>query len=162
MRPLHSLLLPCLLLSTSVGQAAEPVRVAEAVPYRDGVGAEALRSECTWNRRLVDRVVKGSKGAVVATDAALDDLEGPVLFLEVVGAHASGGGLMAGPKWATIRGELRGRGAEPLAFEIRRATTKGFKACSAMDRVADALAGDVLRWLDDPNTFPPAPVTSSP
>jgi hypothetical protein len=156
MRRLHALFLPCLLAAAPAAQALEPVRIAETVPYREGVGAEALRQECTWNRRLVERIVKGSKGAVVATGEALDGLEGPVLHLEVVSAHATGGAMMAGPKWATIRGELRGRGAEPLSFEIRRATTKGFKACSAMDRVADALAGDVLRWLDDPATFPAA------
>ena len=156
MRSPHALLFVCLLSAAMTSQAGEPVRIAEVVPYREGVGTDAMRAECTWNRRLAARIVKGSKGAVVATAEPLENLEGPVLRIEVVGARSAGGAMHTGPKWATIRGELSGRGAEPLTFEIRRSTIKGWKACTALDRVADTLAQDVLAWLDNPAVFPPA------
>lgn len=147
-------LVAALLLAAALPAAAEPIRTAAVMPYEDGVGTAALREECDWNTNLPREIARRSKGAVATTDAALASLEGPVLSLRVAAAHASGGGW-AGPRFATIRGELRQADGTSRTFEIHRATSLGgMGACSAMDRVGKALAKDIVAWLADPTMFP--------
>lgn len=156
--PRRSALVALLALASLPVFAAEPIRIAEVVPYRDGVGSAAMRAECDWNRVLSEEIVRRSKGRVVATDADLSTLSGPVLKLSIVNVHAAGGGGFSGPKWGVIRGELVGTGKAPMTFELRRTTSAGmsFSACGSMAKVGRALAVDVVEWLDDPTSAPPA------
>lgn len=135
-----------------ISNAQDVVSIPKTVPYAPGVGTDGLKSECTWNTDISDYVLKFAKSGVVIFDGA-EPTSGKVLSMSIVNVHSVGGGGYSGPKWATIRGELREGSNQLGSFEVRRIThSGGFTACSALERVGKALGKDIALWLKKPSS----------
>lgn len=134
-----------------------PVQIASIVPYlNEQVGSANVR-QCDWNARLSAMIVERSRGAVVV--GAQDDvatLPGNTLTIKITRAHTAGGGSISGPKWGRIRMELREDGVVTGNHTIRRVSNRPFtlSACGPLEKVADALADDVVAWLRKPAVDP--------
>lgn len=157
MKPIISAALAAVFACASVwpAQAADPpVRIVADVPYRTDVGGELIRQECQLGRYLSDSIVRHAAGRVVVAVPG----EGNGRWLEVVvtKAHAAGGGAISGPKWARIYGELKEEGRVVGNFSFKRTTSRPFtmRACTTLKLVAEALGGDVARWLEQPTLDP--------
>lgn len=134
--------------------ADAPIRVAADIPYRTDVGGELIRNECRFGSYLSDSIVRHAAGKVVA--APLEGSESRRLDIVVTKAHAAGGGAISGPKWGRIYGELKEDGRVVGNFSFKRTTSRPFtfRACTTLKLIAEALGGDVARWLEQP-TFDP-------
>ena len=133
---------------------ATPIRIAAEVPYRAEVGGELIRQECEFGRDLSSSIVRHAGGRVVV--AAPGEDAGRRLDIVVTKAHAAGGGAISGPKWGRIYGELKEDGRVVGNFSFKRTTSRPFtfRACTTLKRVAEALGGDVARWLENPTLDP--------
>lgn len=132
---------------------AAPIRIAAEVPYRAEVGGELIRQECAFGRDLSSSIVRHAGGRVVVAAAGED--AGRRLDIVVTKAHAAGGAI-SGPKWGRIYGELKEDGRVVGNFSFKRTTSRPFtfRACTTLKLVAEALGGDVARWLDNPTLDP--------
>lgn len=133
-----------------LAQAAEPIAVQHVAAYAPGVGATDLRTQCDWNTRLSEYIVKDAKGLAVVSDQDAAAVDGPYLSLTVTSAHAVGGGGFAGPTWAHVHGELHSHGKLVGSFDARNTTRRGWKACSAINIAARDMAEDIADWLHAP------------
>ncbi|HKY91353.1 MAG TPA: hypothetical protein VJM11_09950 [Nevskiaceae bacterium] len=131
-----------------------PIKIAPVVRYENSsIGTEAVRGECTWNKSLVDVLVKASGSRVRVVDQAeLSAPTGRSLDLYVHFIHAVGGGGAAGPSWAVLRGELREEGELVSNFEVTGKSMAPFRftACSVLDKIAAQLGNWTSRWLREP------------
>ncbi|WP_426699890.1 hypothetical protein ACPPVV_10780 [Rhodanobacter sp. Col0626] len=139
-----------LLIAPTLTHAQSRITVSRVIPYHEGVGSDALRTQCDWNTRLSAELVTDTHGQVVATDQDLAMSPGATLHMSIVNVHAIGGGHFSGPKWAELNGELRDHGKLLGSFTARRQTSRGFSACSSLDHVGKAIAEDVASWLKAP------------
>jgi hypothetical protein len=132
--------------------AAEPIKVARSVPYKDiSVGTADVRQECDWNTQMIDYLVQYSRGTVVATDENLDTAPGMALKLVVVGIHTAGGGAFSGPKWVKIRGELLLNGKVINNFQKTSHSMDLFRgSCSVANKMGKQLSGWLAKWLRKP------------
>lgn len=144
------LVLLALLAVPTLTQAQSRITVSRVIPYHDGVGSDALRTQCDWNTLLSAELVTDTHGQVVPTDQDLATSPGTTLHMVIVNVHAIGGGRYSGPKWGEINGELRDHGKLLGSFTARRQTSRGFTACSSLDHVGKAIAEDVANWLKAP------------
>ncbi|MEG0193542.1 MAG: hypothetical protein RR831_01910 [Stenotrophomonas sp.] len=98
--------------------------------------------------------MRHAAGRVVA--APLDGSESRRLDIVVTKAHAAGGGAISGPKWGRIYGELKEDGRVVGNFSFKRTTSRPFtfRACTTLKLIAEALGGDVARWLEQPTLDP--------
>jgi hypothetical protein len=131
--------------------AADAVTIAKTVPYADGVGTDAVKKECLWNTELSTALVEFAKPDVTLAAGELDQVQGKVLSMTVTHLHTAGGGFYAGPKWATIKGELRDGASVVGSFYANRTTTQGMGACAALSRIGRAIAKDISLWLKAPS-----------
>lgn len=144
------LALLALLVVPTLTQAQSRITVSQVIPYRNGAGSDALRTQCNWNTQLSADLVKDTHGQVVATDQDLAMPTGATLHMTIINVHAIGGGHFSGPKWAVVKGELRNHGRLLGSFTARRETSRGFTACSSLNYVGKAIAADVADWLKAP------------
>ncbi len=141
-----------LLLTSSLAQAQGAIIIPRTVPYAEGIGSDAVRNKCDWNTQLSTFIVDFAKSGVVVSDAGGAPATGKMLSMTIVGVHSVGGGGFTGPKWATVRGELREGGTLVGSFVANRTTTKGgLTACSALIRVGKAIGKDIAVWLRAPS-----------
>lgn len=157
MKLIHAAALAAVFLCVPALQAqaaGAPILITADVPYREGVGGELIRDECHFGQYLSQSIVRHADGAVVVGDS--EDGTGRNLHLVVTKAHAAGGGAISGPKWGRIYGELKEDGKVVGNFTLKRSTNRPFtfRACTTLEQIADALGGDVVRWLQAP-TFDP-------
>lgn len=146
-----------LVAAMPVMAADGPVQIASTIPYlNDQVGSANVR-QCDWNARLSAMIVERSRGAVVV--GPQDDvaaLPGNTLTIKITRAHTAGGGSVSGPKWGRIRMELREDGVVTGNHSVRRVSNRPFtlSACGPLEKIADALADDVVAWLRKPAVDP--------
>lgn len=133
--------------------ADDAVTIQKTIPYADGAGTDALKTECDWNTELSSHIVDRAKGAVVASEQSLDQVAGKTLTMSIARIHVAGGGNYSGPKWAALQGELREGGQVIGSFLTARHSSGpfNFTACSVADRIGKALAKDVVLWLKNPS-----------
>ncbi|WP_162373250.1 hypothetical protein [Pseudoxanthomonas sangjuensis] len=143
----------------ATAMAADTIKIAKVVPYQDVKAVESTNlSKCDWNRKLSQLIVKKSRGRVEAVDAELASVGGKTLELVITMAHTAGGGGISGPKFGRVRGELRDGDKLLGNFSIKRATARPFtfSVCGPLDKVAEALSGDIVDWLENPTIDPNA------
>ena len=134
--------------------ANDTVKVNRTVPYQDEtVGTPEIRNECEWNTRLIENLVKYSKGRVEITDQDTRNMPGKTLTLVVTAVHSAGGSVFSGPKWGRIRGELRQDGKVVSAFKvgaISAADVFRWSACGTLNKVSKKLGLYTAKWLRNP------------
>ncbi len=139
--------------------AADTIKIAKVVPYQDEQSIQSTNlPKCDWNRKLSDWIVKKSNGKVEAVDGDLASVPGQRLVLDIAMAHTAGGGSISGPKFGRVNGELR-EGDKLLGnFSFRRTSARPFNlsVCGPMDKIANALSSDIVRWLKNPTVDPNA------
>jgi hypothetical protein len=145
--------------------AADTIKIAKVIPYQsaESVGSTNL-TQCDWNQKLSQFIVKKSRGKVEAVDTDLAQVQGKTLSLAILTAHTAGGGAISGPKWGRVTGELRD-GNELLGnFSIKRVSMQPFtlSVCSPMSKVAEKLSGDIVNWLKNPTIDPDAGKAAEP
>jgi hypothetical protein len=93
---------------------------------------------------------------VASAQEDLSSLPGNTLTIKITRAHTAGGGSVSGPKWGRIRMELRENGVVTGSHSVRRVSNRPFtlSACGPLDKIADALADDVIVWLRNPAVDP--------
>jgi len=130
--------------------AAGETTIPKVVPYADGVGSDAIRKECAWDKDLSKHIVRYSKRktVVIAKDPSV--ATGKVLTLTITKVHATGSGRYTGAKFADLQGELREGGQLIGSFKAARQTTSTHTTCGALDRVGKALGKDIAEWLKAP------------
>ncbi|HEY1033608.1 MAG TPA: hypothetical protein VGE09_01360 [Pseudoxanthomonas sp.] len=133
------------------------MQIASTIPYlNEQVGSANVR-QCDWNARLSAMIIERSRGGVVAAaQEDLSSLPGTTLTIKITRAHTAGGGSVSGPKWGRIRMELREDGVVTGNHSVRRVSNRPFtlSACGPLDKIADALADDVIAWLRKPAIDP--------
>lgn len=140
-----------LLLVPCIAASQDSVTIPKTVPYAEGVGSEDLRKECDWNTNLSMRIAAFAKPGVTISGSELGQGSGKVLSMIIVSVHSIGGGF-SGPKWATIRGELRDGNDLVGSFHVNRTTMfGGLTACSALNSVGKAIGKDIAAWLSAPS-----------
>lgn len=145
------------MLAAPAVAADGPVQIASTIPYlNEQVGSANVR-QCDWNARLSAMIIERSRGGVVAAaQEDLSSLPGNTLTIKITRAHTAGGGSVSGPKWGRIRMELRENGVVTGNHSVRRVSNRPFtlSACGPLDKIADALADDVIAWLRNPAVDP--------
>jgi len=149
--PLAMLLGAACLIAFNV-QAAEVIKVNAAAVYADqSVGNGKVRSECDWDRSIVQYLVKYSKGRVQITDQVLDTLSGPTLRIEITNVHTAGGGGFSGPKWGYIRATLSENGTQSSTYVVGAHAQAGRgTACGTLNYIAKALGARLAKRLRMP------------
>ena len=141
-----------LLMFSCMATAQDSVTIAKILPYAEGVGSAAVRTECDWNTQFSTFLAEFAKSGVTVSSTDIEQAQGKVLFMTVTHVHTAGGGAYSGPKWATIRGELRDGANVIGSFYANRTTSTGsLSACSALNRVGKAIAKDISIWLKAPS-----------
>jgi len=148
------------LIFSSMAANAEDVTytVMSPVPFADGSGASSdVKGSCTLDTRLpifIEKFAKRGVKVVIGADTG-DDVEGKVLYLEIVNVLGAGGGAWSGAKSVTVQGELRENGEVIGSFTASRysggGAFGGFKGtCAILGRCIEALGKDIAKWLKDP------------
>lgn len=134
------------------GYARDVVSMPRVVPYDEYTTTEAIRRECSFPHRLPAAIAAeaADHGIQVQLVDDLDRTGGRVLYMKTVKAEAMGGGSYTGKKRARVRGELRENGRVVGDFEIQRHTGRGWTACATLERIADAMAGNIVKFLQNP------------
>ncbi len=148
-----------LMSAPSAALAADTVKIAKVVPYKDAAAIAASNLiKCDWNRDLSELIVGKSHGTVEAVDGDIATMQGMRLELTIVGAHTAGGGSISGPKYARIEGELREGGNLLGNFSLKRVSARPFtlSVCGPMEKIANALSDDIVDWLKNPTIDPNA------
>jgi hypothetical protein len=142
------------LLAAFPVMASDTVKVNPVVSYADAsVGSAEVRSECEWNRRLVDYLVEYSGGEVEVVNEDLTKVPGRTLTLVATAVHTAGGSAFSGPKWARIRGELRQNGTVIGAFTVganSAADVIRWSGCGVLNKLGKKLAKYTANWLKRP------------
>ncbi len=135
---------------------SDTIKVSRTVPYADiTVGSVAVRSECDWNKTMIDHLIDYSHGQIEATDEDLAKVHGRKLVLSIIGAQSTPGGQVgtnfgAGEKYGSISGKLMDNDQVIDSFQLTRKSGGGFMvftACGTLDRIAKALASDTWHHL---------------
>ncbi len=129
--------------------AADKVMVNPEVPLKAGyVGQPGEYENCPWRRELPKQLVEHSKGMIEITDADLATLPGRTLRISIGHMHTANGGMFSGPKWGAIQADLYEDGKLIGRYQHSRGSLDMFKsACSVLNKVAEALAVDTIKWL---------------
>lgn len=134
--------------------AAGTVKVQRTIGFSDGADVRPkIREEC----RLQTKVPKFLSDFSSAVDLVEGDVgqAGRVLSMRITDVHAPGGGMFSGPKWMTVKGELRQDGRTIGSFTARRGSGGGvfggYKGtCAIIGRCAKAIGKDIAAWLESP------------
>ena len=127
--------------------AAEPVRIAPAVPYAPYVAEDARLAGCDWNRMLVYNIVKRGGGRVATTDTAPAATPGRYLALEV--KHINVSNRAPSRHVISLHGDLLEGGKVLGSFKAERSTVMSKEtACLTAKKIGTTLAKDVVAWLD--------------
>jgi len=137
-----------LLLSAQAATAGEPITISSKIPYdSDGVGNAAMREHCRWDTEVPAWIVAHAKGTVVSTKKDLSTITSPKLIITIANVDVGGG--PRAKRSAIMRGELIEDGKTQGTFFLRRVSGTGkFRVCGALDTIGQALAHDILEWLN--------------
>ena len=135
------------------------VKIHSIIPFApNNTIALNIKNECKIGEQLSEFIATYTKGknieiqrepSVASTDA------GQVLMIEITNAVSEGNAFIGHRKFTRIKGTLFRDGVEVSSFSGGRNSMggafAGFKgSCSVLGRTADALGGDVARWLMNP------------
>jgi hypothetical protein len=144
----------------STPSAAEDVTytVAKAVPFSENsMATREVKGSCTLDTRLPQFIADAAKRGVkvVLTDEPLENVEGRVLYLEIVHVLGTGGGAWSGAKSVTVEGKLVEDGNVIGTFTASRysggGAFGGFKGtCAILGRCIQAIGKDIAGWLKNP------------
>jgi len=133
---------------------AETVKVAKSIPYAESSEVrEKVQAECALQTKIPAFLAQYS------SDVELVDgdpgSEGRVLTIEIIAAHAPGGGAFSGPKSVSVSGVLKENGATIGNFRAARYSTGGAfggwkGTCAIVGRCAKAIGKDIAGWLKNP------------
>ncbi len=153
--PTKNFLLLLLLLPASFANAASPVPiyVASTIPYASPLanGAVSPGSECPWDARLVDYLVKSRGSRVVAHPNPLE-AKGEKLILSARLGPNVGAGERAAPGWIEVTGKLLDENNKPLGdFGFRDERYAGsLHKCKRAIQLAEGLADSIVNWVEAP------------
>ena len=141
-----AVLLTCFLAAAAA--SAEPAELLSRTPYAPGALVPRVQDECS-----LDTQIPTTLAAATGELRTVEKLgKGRRLELTIQDVHAPGGGAFSGPKWVTLRGELRDGDKLLGSFVAKRQTVFGGGTCGMLQKVIDAIAGDVAAWLAAPST----------
>ncbi len=155
-RPLTVLLLSLGLASALSAHAAEKLYVQNPAAYdRNAHITEKVKKECSVENRLSLLIQEQAKGKFNVVSAKNPGTDGKALTLTILDVHGVGGGAWSGPKSITLQGTLKDRGRVIGTFTARRTSGGGVfgaykSTCSILGRDAEALAKDIVTWLEKP------------
>jgi len=138
--------------------AAQTYTVVSPVPFSENSQASRdVKETCTLDIRLPEFIEKAAKRGVevvIAGDPG-ENVEGKVLYLEIVHVLGTGGGAWSGAKSVTVEGVLKENGEVIGSFTGARYSGGGaFGAmkgtCSILGRCIQALGKDIAAWLREP------------
>ncbi|WP_315389276.1 hypothetical protein [uncultured Stenotrophomonas sp.] len=136
---------------------AGTVHVQDTVPFSEtSYIADNIKAECRMGAQLVTSL--GSNAPKFGNTIAFDEApptQGRVLKLELVEAQSAGNAFIGHFKSATVRGVLLDDGQKVADVTARRVSRGGaggmFKgSCDVLQRVVDAIGGDLAEWLANP------------
>lgn len=168
--------LACATNAMSLAYSADaPYRVQSPVPYEDTARVrEAVRNECRLEQYLGEQVLKavesGFPGSTASAEIGADAERG--IRLSIASVDANGGGGWSGAKGILVRAELieQGRAVDKKTFYRSSRGLSGMFSgtCPMLEKGADAIGGDVLKWLKQRATreataiaAPPAATTTA-
>lgn len=124
-----------------------PIHLSPALSYRRGYYVDPeIKEQCPWNRGYAGMARVYGKGLIAVTNEDLSTLPGYTVRATVLNLRAAP--LLGGPKWAAIRVQLFQDGKLIGETEQRRVTNVPPKGgCSALNKIAAALAEDTVAWL---------------
>ena len=146
------------LLAIALPAGAENYTVVSPVPFAEGSQASNdVRATCTLGTRLPQFIADYAKrgvDVVIGPDPG-DDVEGKVLYLEIVHVLGAGGGAWSGAKSVTVEGVLKENGEVIGSFTGARysggGAFGGFKGtCAILGRCIKTLGKDIATWLKKP------------
>ena len=132
------------------------VTVSRSVEFAEDSGViPSVQRECQLQTKLPGFIKAYAKKGVELTDKPLEEVEGRVLILEIVGGSGIGGGAWSGPKSVTVSGKLMENGEVIGSFLAARysggGAFAGFKGtCSIFGRCVKAIGRDIANWLKNP------------
>lgn len=144
--------MPCLVLGAYAAEA--PYQVQSPVPYEDTARVrDAVRSECRLEQYLGEQVFKavesGFPGSSASAQIAPDAARG--IRLSIASVDANGGGGWSGAKGMLVRAELveQGQVVDKKTFYRSSRSLSGMFSgtCPMLEKGADAIGSDVLKWL---------------
>jgi len=145
-------------LMFAVPAVAETYTVVSPVPFSENSQASRdVKETCTLDIRLPEFIEKAAKRGVevvIAGDPG-ENVEGKVLYLEIVHVLGTGGGAWSGAKSVTVEGVLKENGEVIGSFTGARYSGGGaFGAmkgtCSILGRCIQAIGKDIATWLREP------------
>jgi len=146
------------MLVLALPAVAETYTVVSPVPFSENSQAtREVKETCTLDIRLPEFIEKAAKRGVeviIAGDPG-DNVEGKVLYLEIVHVLGTGGGAWSGAKSVTVEGVLKENGEVIGSFTGARYSSGGaFGAmkgtCSILGRCIQTLGKDIATWLKAP------------
>ncbi len=125
------------------------------MPFEQGIQVPAdVRTECDLENKLAGYVrsyLEQAHYKVNVTHEDLDQLDGKVLAVRIIGVHATGPGTgsweTGGGSVVTIRVELQERGKTIDSFSYYRKSVSGSGACGPLTNCVKKLWQDISKWL---------------
>lgn len=153
------LLLGIAALPAAAQEAVKSVVIAQEAPYsnKDLVDS-AIVAECALPKRVTELLVQALTKAGIEHKMVEDlkpDSGANVLQLEIAHAQSGGNAFVGHFKGVTVTGKLFQGGKQVSSFVATRKSGGGafggFKgSCAVLGRCAQAIGGDVARWLSSP------------
>jgi hypothetical protein len=146
------------MLMLALPAAAETYTVVSPVPFSEkSQASREVKETCTLDIRLpqfVEKFAKRGVEVVIAGDPG-ENVEGKVLYLEIVHVLGTGGGAWSGAKSVTVEGVLKENGEVIGSFTGARysggGAFGGFKGtCAILGRCIETLGKDIATWLKNP------------
>lgn len=118
---------------------------------------DTVRNECgVWTTDMAARIAKAfneteprAKIEIKAVD--IEKYPGRRLLLYVDSVHALGGGGLTGPKWMTMRGELREGTFLVGSFKSNSLRGRGLTTCRSLESLSDHTTSMITEWLKNPS-----------
>jgi hypothetical protein len=132
------------------------VLLSDTTPFAEGSGAGSkVKAECKLETKLGHFISEFAKGAVTLTSEPIDETQGRLLVLEIIGVVGPGGGAWSGAKSVTVDGKLLEDGEVVGTFKAARysggGAFGGYKGtCSILGRCVKAIGKDIAGWLKNP------------
>lgn len=131
------------------------ITIPDRMPFAQETRVPAnVRTECDLENKLAGYVKSYLELAHYKVNVAhedLDQLDGKVLAVRIIGVHAAGPGTgswqTGGGSVVTIRAELQERGKTVDSFSYYRKSVSGSGTCGPLTNCVKTLGKDISRWL---------------